>query len=294
MQSTKIKKTNSDTDQSRKEKNQNKFLLCFRPVVMDGLERQRLGNGGGGCGGGDPVFKCVKLENNDGEVFPQIFPTNLPSSNRESIAYTEKKGHKKNLSRLLKAILFETSLAKKIKRRKLLQKLKQSEKAEKDSNPEKNSIDAMNKEFSKREDGRNISNRNMTGSSHSSLWSSSSSSLSLNSSSSVSDASPLFRSNSSEFKPKQDNKQGNGKGFTSTIGLCLVLISLMVLVLWGKVCAILCTSTWLFLVPRCSKARNNSSQNIFYDEGIDSKEYKKKIIMEGLLERNRNHVLSPF
>lgn len=181
--------------------------------------------------------------------------------------------------------------AKKNKKRKLLQKLKQSEKVEKESNPEKNSVDSKNKELAKKDDGINISNSNMTGSSHSSLWSSSSSSLSLNSRS-LSDTSRSFRSNSSEFKPKQDNMQGNGKGHTSTIGLCLVLVSLMVLVLWGKVCAILCTSTWLFLVPRCSKARiNNLSQKILDYEGIDSKEYKKMIIMEGLLERSRNHVL---
>lgn len=257
---------------------------------MDGLERQGLEEGGDHYGGGDPVLKCVKLEIKDGEVFPQIFPTNLPSSSKESTAYPEKRGHKKNISRLLKAILFETSLAKKNKKRKLLQKLKQSEKVEKESNPEKNSVDSKNKEFAKKDDGINISNSNMTGSSHSSLWSSSSSSLSLNSRS-LSDTSRSFRSNSSEFKPKQDNMQGNGKGHTSTIGLCLVLVSLMVLVLWGKVCAILCTSTWLFLVPRCSKARNNLSQKILDYEGIDSKEYKKMIIMEGLLERNRNHVL---
>ena len=110
MQSTTTIKTSSNTEQDRKKKNQNKFLLCFRSVVMDGLERQGLGKGGGRCGGGDPVFKCVKLEHKDGEVSPRVFPSNLPSSNRESIACTEKKGHKKNLSRLLKAILFETSL----------------------------------------------------------------------------------------------------------------------------------------------------------------------------------------
>jgi len=110
MQSTKTKKTNSSTDQNRKNKNKNKFLLCFRPVVMDGLERQGLEEGGGHYGGGDPVLKCVKLEIKDGEVFPQIFPTNLPSSSKESTAYPEKRGHKKNISRLLKAILFETSL----------------------------------------------------------------------------------------------------------------------------------------------------------------------------------------
>jgi len=75
MQSTKTKKTNSNTDRNRKNKNKNKFLLCFRPVVMDGLERQGLEEGGGRYGGGDPVLKCVKLEHKDGEVFPQIFPT---------------------------------------------------------------------------------------------------------------------------------------------------------------------------------------------------------------------------
>ncbi|CAK7327523.1 unnamed protein product [Dovyalis caffra] len=231
---------------------------------MDGLEEHGLEKGGGCGSGGDPAFKYVKSEQRDGAVFPQIFPTTLPSTNKEFIAYPEKKRHKKNFSRLLKAILFETSLAKKIKKRKLSKKLNKSEKVEKDSKREKkNSINKKNQD--KKDDGRNISNRSP----------SNSSSLFRNSRLLL-DTGRSFRSNSIKFKPEQDNMQGNGEGsYSSTVGLCLLLISLVALVFWGKACAIL----------------KNLSQKIADYEGIDLEEYKKKIIMEGLLERNRNRVL---
>ncbi|XP_062109883.1 uncharacterized protein LOC133821754 [Humulus lupulus] len=52
-------------------------------------------------------------------------------------------------------------------------------------------------------------------------------------------------------------------------GLVLMILSLFVLVFWGKLCAIFCTTTWLFLMPRLmmpvkksstsSSAKSNSS-----------------------------------
>lgn len=64
-------------------------------------------------GQGDPVFKYVKLEHKDGVGFPQIIPatTSPVSSDKGSNVevYREKKSHKR-LSRLLKVVLFETSL----------------------------------------------------------------------------------------------------------------------------------------------------------------------------------------
>ncbi|GFZ04869.1 hypothetical protein Acr_17g0004410 [Actinidia rufa] len=85
-------------------------------------------------------------------------------------------------------------------------------------------------------------------------------------------------------------------GYSSHVGLCLLLVSLLVLILWGKVCAIFCTSTCFFLVPRCigkvGSAVNggNSTVNGVASPEMDSESeaYKKRVIMEGLLQRNRS------
>lgn len=103
-----------------------------------------------------------------------------------------------------------------------------------------------------------------------------------------------FDYNPDDSKPKSDNveEQGlmlrHGKGMHNcSSGLCLILLSLLVLVMWGKVCAIVCTSTWLFLVPRLG-SWNKSFRLMDNSRKIDYEEQKKKIIMEGLLQRNRN------
>ncbi|PPR90662.1 hypothetical protein GOBAR_AA30027 [Gossypium barbadense] len=65
---------------------------------------------------------------------------------------------------------------------------------------------------------------------------------------------------------------------------------LLVLVIWGKVCAIFCTSAVLVFANRLiTSIKQGPSDNIAVDHRIPeigSEQYKKKIIMEGLLERN--------
>lgn len=173
--------------------------------------------------------------------------------------------------------------AKKIKKKKRTVKLHQSNgnllaKVEKNSNPLKgNSINSIPLQFAKKGDGRNIANTQSSRSS--SNFSSSRSSL---------DTNKLFRSNSNGYNQKQDNVQYSGKGcHSSNTGLCLLLVSLLALIFWGKACAIVCTSMWLFVVPRWNSGEISLENGGCY-RIIDSDEYKKKIIMEGLLERSRN------
>ncbi|KAI4333752.1 hypothetical protein L6164_018521 [Bauhinia variegata] len=71
-------------------------------------------------------------------------------------------------------------------------------------------------------------------------------------------------------------------------GLLLLMFSLLVLTLCGKFCAILCTSIWLLVVPRRSSQSNQPAG--FPESKLDSVQYRKKIIMEGLLDRNRGRV----
>ncbi|GAB2284594.1 hypothetical protein Dimus_019050 [Dionaea muscipula] len=48
---------------------------------------------------------------------------------------------------------------------------------------------------------------------------------------------------------EEDDCEPKAANFGSDIGLKLLLLSLVFLVLWGKACAILCTSTWLLFGP---------------------------------------------
>ena len=67
------------------------------------------------------------------------------------------------------------------------------------------------------------------------------------------------------------------------VGLSIIMVTLLIMLLWGQFCAILCTSAWCYFVP-CFKKGNLNSQYQYYR--YDSEEYKKKVILEGFLERN--------
>lgn len=72
------------------------------------------------------------------------------------------------------------------------------------------------------------------------------------------------------------------------IGFCLPLICLLVLIFWGKIFAILCTSMGFFMVRWSS--RSALPEDGIKSSEIDSDEHKK-VITEGLLKRDRAHEL---
>jgi hypothetical protein len=75
------------------------------------------------------------------------------------------------------------------------------------------------------------------------------------------------------------------------IGLSIVMVTLIIMLLWGRICAILCTSAWFYFVPRLANVtksddvvgKNPNSRD------YDSEEYKKKVVLEGFLERNHRN-----
>lgn len=79
-----------------------------------------------------------------------------------------------------------------------------------------------------------------------------------------------------------------------TKALCYILVtSLFVLIMWGKIWAITCVSFWLYHLPRRSKLSEPPAlMTNKVEEEFDTVEYKKKIIMEGLLERDRSRLVS--
>ncbi|XP_022717966.1 uncharacterized protein LOC111276488 [Durio zibethinus] len=203
---------------------------------------------------------------------------------------------RRSFSRYVKALFFETSLMKKMRSKKLGQKLNRNYTNLKYSKPISKST---NDSPSMNED--NHSKRSTSSSAFSpclcttSTMNSTSTTATTSrcSSSSVSSNSRLSLSETMENN--KQGKVGNGNGFN--VGICLFLISLLVLVIWGKVCAIFCTSTWLFFACRWSKFKPVPSENITVDHHfpeIDTELHKKKVIMEGLLERNHTQKSKSF
>ncbi|XWS63304.1 hypothetical protein CRYUN_Cryun06bG0083800 [Craigia yunnanensis] len=75
------------------------------------------------------------------------------------------------------------------------------------------------------------------------------------------------------------------------MGMSIVLVTLIIMLLWGRLCAILCTSAWFYFFPCFRSTINNNDITVkstanSNDLDLNSKEYKKKVVLEGLLERN--------
>lgn len=68
----------------------------------------------------------------------------------------------------------------------------------------------------------------------------------------------------------------------------------MIMLVWGRLCAILCTSAWCYVLPRVrdaaalAKRKRNGS-----DVGdLNSQSYKRKVVLDGFLGRQNRVSLS--
>ncbi|XP_075495880.1 uncharacterized protein LOC142533119 [Primulina tabacum] len=113
-------------------------------------------------------------------------------------------------------------------------------------------------------------------------------------------ARPQRRLNKGKTAAAATGEGGNGGEMTaaagkvdSMVGASIIALTLVVMLIWGKVCAILCSAAWVFLV-HCFKQSNESFENkndvVSSDHQIlvlDSHEYKKRVVLQGFLERIR-------
>ncbi|KAF2285925.1 hypothetical protein GH714_008987 [Hevea brasiliensis] len=137
-----------------------------------------------------------------------------------------KKKTKRKFLRAVKAVLFETTLAKRIKKKAFPGKTKQS-KGDPSAKAEKNLMGSSSfQSLSRKNDGTNVT-----------------------------------------FAPIMNSS-------ARTSWLFLLLVTLLVLVFWGKVYAILCTSTWLFFVPNWNSGKK-LLKNKANSGSMDLDEYKK-------------------
>ncbi|XP_010454599.1 PREDICTED: uncharacterized protein At5g23160-like [Camelina sativa] len=95
---------------------------------------------------------------------------------------------------------------------------------------------------------------------------------------------------------RKESRVGN---FDPIIGISIIMLTLMIMLMWGRVCAILCTSTWCYFLPRIREAatavgvakrkRSGSGKaesRLFPgDVDLSSEAHKKKVVLEGFLVR---------
>ncbi|KAI3694062.1 hypothetical protein L1987_77021 [Smallanthus sonchifolius] len=90
-----------------------------------------------------------------------------------------------------------------------------------------------------------------------------------------------------------------GGEFDSIIAMSILLAIMVIMVLWGKLCAIFCTCAWFIVAPRLVAVGERSStataerrpQELENKLNLESVEYKKKVVLEGLLQRNHRNVV---
>lgn len=273
----------------------NKFLLCFKPVVdMDQLvlNHSKVGVLDHST---DKSLKHLSREKKERDHMKRLVPNSsllsddndtcsavISSSENSLILHSSKK----NLSRVIKAVFFETILSKRIHDRKgnLCQDSNIGSKPSSSSSPpppppsmdSKKSLDDTSDH-----DNTNLVNKVLIDAHQANEATSCPSS--------ISESRKLSRIKNSrnpdeelEFKAKTMDKSG----------IYLFLISLTVTVLWGKLCAIFFTIIWLYFLPRRqhnTSRSQNATRSLWLPEKEESKDqysYKKKVIMEGLLERN--------
>ncbi|WCJ24026.1 hypothetical protein M5689_006014 [Euphorbia peplus] len=231
-------------------------------------------------GNGSP-FKHLRMDTLNGSLVPR----NIPPPDSPAAGHFKKKSRRKFV-RLIKAILFETTLANKIRKKANSKKKKQCSNGDSPSIKieKKDTYPVMattfNKKFGKKYTAKVISGTPSVDTS--SVMSSSSCASSVASNSMRLPDTDIM--NLMEQNQKNDQEKGKGYyGFNT--GLCLILVALLVLVIWGKLFAILCSSAWLFFVPNWGKGKKTllflksrfKRKSDESSSSVDKEEYNKKI-----------------
>ncbi|XP_015072899.1 uncharacterized protein At5g23160 [Solanum pennellii] len=81
--------------------------------------------------------------------------------------------------------------------------------------------------------------------------------------------------------------------FDSIMGMSILMVTLLIMLFWGKACAIVCTCAWFYFLPRF-RTKNEAViagkiDGVAGDVDRNSEEYKKKVVLEGFLERNHRN-----
>ncbi|KAF7112982.1 hypothetical protein RHSIM_RhsimUnG0172600 [Rhododendron simsii] len=291
---------------SVKNRVRNKLFKCFRPAAIDDDPIKPDATDGSG----NSIFTSISGKGKSGKISNSL-------SGEKGKVYSEggdaggdrsnKKRSHRSFSAAVKAVLFDASLTKKSSRNRKARQISNSsninmssEISQKVSKSSHDQVKASKRDSSAAGDWKT----------NYSYWSSSlDSSFPTTYSTDHSLSSSRVSSLALDSAPWSEHKESFGAGsaeseridrFISTdnvreyrrvdIGLCMFLVSFSVLIFWGRVCAIFCTSMLFLLFDGPNKRIDSARCRIELPE-IGSEEHKKKVIMEGLLERNHSRLL---
>ncbi|KAL0446599.1 UNVERIFIED_CONTAM: hypothetical protein Slati_1787800 [Sesamum latifolium] len=85
-----------------------------------------------------------------------------------------------------------------------------------------------------------------------------------------------------------NGRKGKTAKFDSKIGAVITTVTLIVMLIWGKACAVVCMAAWFYLIPRYYNEELMKLTNSSNDGDFDSWDYKKRVVLQGLLDRNRH------
>ncbi|XP_010491449.1 PREDICTED: uncharacterized protein At5g23160-like [Camelina sativa] len=95
-----------------------------------------------------------------------------------------------------------------------------------------------------------------------------------------------------DLKPTRVKHNGSRVDkFDPVIGISVIILTLMIMLVWGRLCAILCTSAWCYVLPRVrdaaalAKRKRNGSDGSAFVSDLNSESYKRKVVLDGFLGR---------
>ncbi|TYJ47819.1 hypothetical protein E1A91_A01G017500v1 [Gossypium mustelinum] len=233
----------------------NKFLLCFRPVVD--MDIMRLEPKPAAAVVNRPAFTCVAGVQSK-EDFSKPSTANSSVSDEEN-SIDVHSGGKKTLSKVIKAVVFETVLAHRVRDRKR-------------NNESKN----------------RVLTRKLI---QSTTSSSSSSSSPLTPNTIQKTETKHQQSGCNESKPKQERID---KGFSCSKNraMSLFLICLAMTIFWGKLVAIILTSIWLYFLHHNGVAVKMETIKTWGEKESEEEEEEEeeKVVING--SKNRERVLN--
>ncbi|GFZ05577.1 hypothetical protein Acr_17g0011490 [Actinidia rufa] len=195
----------------------------------------------------DGVFTCIPVSNHRAEKNSAVKST---VSTVEKSNCSKNEVHGKSFSGFVKAIMFEISLKKKARKNQVLQIETGSNRSKSDSIPEKSKSPNTKYQSIKRDS--------------------------------------IFYSSTSNSRssPSNQKKQSilNGSKPSET-GLFLILISLAITVFLGRFYAVIFTLLGLYSISR-RRSCALLPENVVSSSTETARDYRKRVIMEGLLERN--------
>ncbi|XP_039054597.1 uncharacterized protein At5g23160-like [Hibiscus syriacus] len=224
----------------------NKFLVCFRPVMDSMLDSE-------------PV---VVDRSRNHRVLTYTKPSTTPSSvpDTENSIMVHRPG-KKTFSHVVKAVVFEILLAKRVKDRKGIDR------------------------------GSYSSKHNFPVNSHDKMLDTSAGTEGIRETISESNSVPNSTPETSKHQEREvkEKQEGIQRGWSSSNAVFWVVISLAMTIFWGKIYAILSASIWLYFLPRLQQpAGEIENLNSIKRSSEEKSEDDKKIIMEGLLKRKQS------